>query len=137
MERTARADELTEDELLAWLRSLNAVRLVLGTRLGVTEDSPGRFRGDDEARSLRLYGYLTWLEAAAVEALSTDLGILPSPACWLESRLYQGSPCGCAASIVPGGLLVQIHVLALRGNDVLARASGEIGRLCPWCRLLA
>jgi hypothetical protein len=76
VERTAQAEVLTEDELLAWLRSLNALRLVLGTRLDVTEDTTeADFAGSDEAPgAFDLYGYLTWLEAAAVEALSTDLG---------------------------------------------------------------
>jgi len=76
VERTAQAEVLTEDELLAWLRSLNALRLVLGTRLDVTEDSTeADFAASDEAAgAFDLYGYLTWLEAAAVEALSADLG---------------------------------------------------------------
>lgn len=30
--------ELTEDELWAWVQSLNALRLVVGTRLGIEED---------------------------------------------------------------------------------------------------
>ena len=74
VERTAHAEVLTEDELLAWLRSLNALRLVLGTRLDVTEDTTeADFAGNDEAAgAFDLYGYLTWLEAAAVEALSAD-----------------------------------------------------------------
>jgi hypothetical protein len=76
VERTAHAEALTEVELLAWLRSLNALRLVLGTRLDVTEDTTeADFAGNDEAAgAFDLYGYLTWLEAAAVDALSTDLG---------------------------------------------------------------
>ena len=31
-------DQLTEDELWSWLQALNGVRLVVGTRLGITED---------------------------------------------------------------------------------------------------
>ena len=43
VERTIDAtDELTEDELLAWLRSLNDVRLVLGTILDVSEEDATR-----------------------------------------------------------------------------------------------
>src|SRR5512134_2998464 len=50
LERTATATEVSEDELLAWLGSLNSIRLVVGTRLGVTEESTDRdFAGDEEA----------------------------------------------------------------------------------------
>ena len=38
MERTIDSDRLSEEELLAWLSSINDLRLVLGTRLDVPED---------------------------------------------------------------------------------------------------
>src|SRR5437660_11323002 len=38
LEATADATRLAEDELLAWMRALNSLRLVLGTRPGVSED---------------------------------------------------------------------------------------------------
>ncbi len=71
VERTLGADELTEDELLAWLGSLNSIRLVIGTRIGVTEDSvEADFEGDDEAAQMfSLYVYLTWLEGWTIDAL--------------------------------------------------------------------
>jgi hypothetical protein len=79
MERTITHDELTEDELLAWLSSLNSLRLVLGTRLDIREDSrAGDFAGDETAAGLfELYGYLTWLEDSIVEVLA---GALDRPA---------------------------------------------------------
>ncbi|HVF08507.1 MAG TPA: DUF2017 family protein [Actinomycetota bacterium] len=71
VERTLGADELTEAELLAWLGSLNSIRLVIGTRIGVTEDSvEGDFAGDEQAAEMfSLYAYLTWLEGWVIEAL--------------------------------------------------------------------
>ena len=75
VERTLDVDELTENELLAWLGSLNSIRLVVGTRLGVTEEStPADFSDDEEASEMySLYGYLTWLEGRVIEVLDEDL----------------------------------------------------------------
>jgi hypothetical protein len=73
MERTLRADRLTEDELVAWLAAMNDLRLVLGVRLAVTEEStPSDFDGDPEAeRAYGLYAYLSYLEEDVVRALSS------------------------------------------------------------------
>ncbi|MEX0984968.1 MAG: DUF2017 family protein [Actinomycetota bacterium] len=38
LEATARAEQLSAEEALSWLRCLNDVRLMLGTHLNVTED---------------------------------------------------------------------------------------------------
>lgn len=75
VDRTLERQELTEDELLAWLGSLNSIRLVVGTRLGVTEESTERdFEGDEEtAQMFALYGYLTWLEGWVIQALDDEL----------------------------------------------------------------
>lgn len=75
VERTLALDELTEDELLAWLGSLNSIRLVVGTRLGVTEESTeADFSGDEQtAEMFALYGYLTWLQGWVIEALDEEL----------------------------------------------------------------
>jgi hypothetical protein len=72
MERTAAATRLSEEELLAWLAAINDVRLVLGVRLHVTEESePEDFAGDGEREeSFELYSYLSYLEEEVVEALS-------------------------------------------------------------------
>jgi Domain of unknown function (DUF2017) len=72
MERTIDSDRLSEEELLAWLSSINDLRLVLGTRLDVAEDlSELDVTPDDpRAESLALYAYLSLLEEDAVSALS-------------------------------------------------------------------
>lgn len=75
MERTADAGRLTEDELLAWLSAINDVRLVLGTRLDVTEettveDFAALPEDDERVRMYAVYAYLTFLEDQMVEALS-------------------------------------------------------------------
>lgn len=71
-ERTVRANHVTEDELIDWLAALNDIRLVLGVRLAVTEESTGAdFAGDEEtATAFELYRYLSYLEEHVVEALS-------------------------------------------------------------------
>jgi hypothetical protein len=75
VERTLELDELSEDELLAWLGSLNSIRLVVGTRLDVTEESTeADFAGDEQTSEMfALYGYLTWLEGWVIDALDDDL----------------------------------------------------------------
>lgn len=72
MERTIDSDRLSEEELLAWLSSINDLRLVLGTRLDVAEDlSELDVTADDpRAESHALYAYLSILEEDAVSALS-------------------------------------------------------------------
>lgn len=71
MEASIDADRLTEEQLLSWLGVLNDLRLVLGTRLEITEEtSEDDFAPDDpRASSFALYGYLTWLVDAIVRAL--------------------------------------------------------------------
>jgi len=75
MERTIEAKRVNEDELVAWLSALNDLRLVLGTKLGVTEeDDPEEISDDDSlAPSYALYYYLGWLEEQVVEALASGL----------------------------------------------------------------
>ena len=73
MERTLQAERLTEDELIAWLGAVNDLRLVLGVRLAVTEETtPEDFAGRPEReRPFALYLYLSYLEEDVVRALST------------------------------------------------------------------
>jgi hypothetical protein len=75
MEATLSADRLTEDELGAWLGALNDLRLVLGTRLDVTEDMYERPLSPEDPRAgaFGLYLYLGWLEEQVVEALAGGL----------------------------------------------------------------
>jgi hypothetical protein len=72
---TVDRDELTEPEAEAWLGVLNDGRLVLGTRLGVTDET--LFAGvsplDPRAREIAVYLYLSWLQEQLVEALAGGL----------------------------------------------------------------
>jgi len=64
---TARSDRLSADEADAWLRALNDLRLVLGTRLDVQEDMPiDRPKSPEHA----VYIYLSWLQEQLVAALA-------------------------------------------------------------------
>jgi hypothetical protein len=71
MEGSIDADRLTEELLLSWLAVLNDLRLVLGTRLELTEETTeDDFEPDDpRAAVYALYGYLTWLVDAIVQVL--------------------------------------------------------------------
>lgn len=64
--------EVTEDDLHSIMRALNDLRLVLGTRLDVSEDEPGPPRGTPAAElpAWRAYERLGMLVAMCVRALS-------------------------------------------------------------------
>lgn len=70
--KTLRRDKLSADEADAWLRALNDLRLVLGTRLDVSEDIDYEELDLNEprGRDLAVYGYLSWLQEQLVEALA-------------------------------------------------------------------
>jgi hypothetical protein len=65
-------ETLTADEADAWLRALNDLRLVLGTRLDVTEDVDYEDLDlrQPRGRDLAVYAYLSWLQEQLVEACS-------------------------------------------------------------------
>ena len=71
---TAGHERLSGEEAEAWLRALNDLRLVLGTRLDVQEGSLlDRIDSNDpDAAGLAVYAYLSWLQEQLVEALSPD-----------------------------------------------------------------
>jgi Domain of unknown function (DUF2017) len=73
LEETVDNDRLTEEQLDAWLRALNDLRLVLGTRLAVTEESYGEpvDPRDPLAPERALFGYLSWLQEEAVAAIAS------------------------------------------------------------------
>ena len=55
----------------AWLGCLNDLRLVLGTRLEVTEETElDPARDDPRAEALSLYGWLGWVQESLLAALS-------------------------------------------------------------------
>jgi len=72
LEETVDADRLDADALTAWMRALNEVRLVLGTRLEITEDGDERpaDRDGPEAQAFAIYDYLTYLQGEIIEALA-------------------------------------------------------------------
>ena len=71
MRETLEREVLSTEEADAWLRALNDLRLVLGTRLDVSEDFD--FEDFDlrepRGRDLAVYAYLSWLQEQLVEAL--------------------------------------------------------------------
>jgi hypothetical protein len=69
---TTGADRLDPAQAESWLRSINAVRLVLGTRLGVTDDQQTVHlrRGDPNLRSWVAYDFLSTLLDDLVTAMS-------------------------------------------------------------------
>lgn len=75
MEATIDAEELDEEQISAWLAGLNDLRLVLGTRLDVTEElyEEGIPEQDRRAPAFAVYLYLGWLEEQVVAALSSGL----------------------------------------------------------------
>ena len=75
MEATIDADRVNEEQLIAWLGALNDLRLVLGTRLEVTEEMYERPVPPDDpgAAQLGLYHYLGWLQDQVVQVLAAGL----------------------------------------------------------------
>lgn len=75
VEATIAADRLDEEQAAAWCGALNDARLVLGERLGVTEElyETGINRDDPRAPELAFYAWLTWLQGEMVEALASRL----------------------------------------------------------------
>jgi hypothetical protein len=77
VEATARARELDEAQLSGWLTALNDLRLVLGTRLDVSEEQAALPDDHPDAPAMAVYGYLSMLLGDVVDALD---GGLPPPA---------------------------------------------------------
>jgi Domain of unknown function (DUF2017) len=67
--KTADATELTEEELEAWLRALNDIRLWLGTLLDVSEDEAEQ---EPEDPPHMLYHALTALQSMVIDVLSGE-----------------------------------------------------------------
>lgn len=59
-----------DGELLAFMQSVNSIRLVLGTMLGVDDDpqAPEVTPGLEDSPEYHLYGYLSWLLEWCVRA---------------------------------------------------------------------
>jgi Domain of unknown function (DUF2017) len=75
LEATVDAEELTAEQITAWMHAVNALRLVLGTLLDVREDDqPFTLERDHpDAPTMALYGYLGVLLEELVEAQLGEL----------------------------------------------------------------
>jgi hypothetical protein len=71
LESTVSAPELTAEQLDGWLRALNSIRLLLGTRLEVSEDDDTDVSGSP---AHALYYFLGYLQECGIEALSGGSG---------------------------------------------------------------
>jgi hypothetical protein len=66
---------LDRDQAGAWLRSSNDLRLALGTRLDITEDTePPDEVTDEQDQQLAVYYWLTALQGSLVDALAGGRG---------------------------------------------------------------
>jgi hypothetical protein len=64
------AVRLDADQAGAWLRTSNDLRLALGTRLGIEEDTePPEDLSSEEGQQLAVYYWLTGLQGSLVDAL--------------------------------------------------------------------
>lgn len=67
---TGELEVIDDDQVTAWMQALNALRLVVGTQLDVSEDDEGPTSLDDpDAPLWALYAYLTQLLGRTIEAL--------------------------------------------------------------------
>jgi hypothetical protein len=73
VEQTIVLPSVDQDQLGAWLRTFNDLRLVLGTRLDVSEDMGPIDPEDPDAPALAAYEYLGWLLECTVDALTGSL----------------------------------------------------------------
>ena len=75
MEATIDATHLDQEQATSWLGALNDIRLVLGTRLDVSEDQYETELSPDDPRAgaFAMYGYLGALQEQAVDALAAGL----------------------------------------------------------------
>lgn len=71
LDRREEKIELNPQQVNAWLRSLNDLRLVLGTRLGIGEVAEGEEASerDESDPGYHLYDYLTYLQGTLIDAL--------------------------------------------------------------------
>jgi hypothetical protein len=68
--------ELVRAEADAWLGALNDLRLVLGTRLQVTDDPDDQPvpADEDTAHAMHVYGWLGWLQESLIDCLDPSAG---------------------------------------------------------------
>ncbi len=61
---------LTETETMAFMQSVNAIRLVLGTMLDITDDESADGADEEDSPEHHLYAYLGWILEWTVRSLS-------------------------------------------------------------------
>jgi hypothetical protein len=76
---TADAETLSAEELNAWLAAIGTIRLVLGTRLDVSEDMEEPEGEDPRLPEFALYQLLSVLQEAIIEVLAEDLPVDGAP----------------------------------------------------------
>jgi hypothetical protein len=59
---------ITDQQAQDWLKAINDLRLVLGTRLEITDEAEMDFEADDSG--IHLYNYLTYLQGTLIDALT-------------------------------------------------------------------
>lgn len=71
---------LNHDELLAWMKGLNDLRLVLSVRLGIDTEEAQEEKyahrdqlGESEDLTLTLYDFLTWIQDRLTTTLMTEM----------------------------------------------------------------
>jgi hypothetical protein len=67
-----RTELMDEGETIAFLQSINAIRLVLGTMLGITDDESADVADGGITPEHQLYDFLSWLLEWTVRSLSPD-----------------------------------------------------------------
>jgi hypothetical protein len=71
VEETLHVERLEEEQLLGWMGALNDLRLVLGTRLDVSEETDPLLDPDDpDQPAMAIYAYLGYLLETIVEAVA-------------------------------------------------------------------
>jgi hypothetical protein len=82
VEATLDAPFIDDEQAEAWLHTLNDLRLVLGTRLAITEDAESEELDADapDAAARVVYAYTGWLEGQFVDVLAAALPDVVEPA---------------------------------------------------------
>ena len=63
---------LDEGDTIAFMQSINAIRLVLGSMLGITDDASADAADTADTPEHHLYDFLSWLLEWTVRSLSPD-----------------------------------------------------------------
>ncbi|MDA8400628.1 MAG: DUF2017 family protein [Actinomycetota bacterium] len=68
------SDQVDEETMESFLEALNALRLVIGTHLDVSENLDDITTQDDaQSPAMSAYAYLSWLEGQVVDAMAASL----------------------------------------------------------------